>query len=188
MILDEQSMKLLKARDQKFLSEVFLDVNPYLFRVCAANGLLKQSAEEVISASWEKFLTNLDQFQGKSQIRTFLCGILFNKIRESRRAETKTILKENNEDILMGSFTEEGWWKSETTNPLKGLELQQSAKFVRECLEDLGEQEKMAFILKESEEESSTTICQSLGITSSNLGVLLFRARKKLRMCLQGKL
>ena len=41
------------------------------------------------------------------------------------------------------------------------------------------------FTLREVEEASTEEICAMLGITSSNLWVLLHRSRKHLRQCLE---
>ncbi len=80
--LSSETLSILKNRDSVFLGKLFSDVNPYLNRVCMANGIYEADAEEVIYDTWEKFFTNLNKFEGRSQIRTFICGILFNKIRE----------------------------------------------------------------------------------------------------------
>ncbi len=34
-----------------------------LFRICAANGIYKEHADEVIQGTWDRFFTNLDKFE-----------------------------------------------------------------------------------------------------------------------------
>ena len=58
---------------------------------------------------------------------------------------------------------------------------------IEECLEKLPPNQKMAFVLKEVEEQESAEICKVLEVTTTNLGVLLFRARNRLRDCLEAK-
>ena len=60
-------------------------------------------------------------------------------------------------------------------------------KFVRLCIEHLPPQLASAFILKMIDEEATDTICKELGITASNLWVMLHRARLRMRDCLEKK-
>ena len=186
-MLEVETIQLLKNRDAQFLETLFRDVNPYLARVCAANGIFKENADEVIHDTWERFFTNLDKFEGRSQIRTFICGILINKIREHRRALGKIQYEDDSEKIMNQTFTSEGWWKVPPHNPHKLFELRQAADFINECLDGLSEQQKAAFVMREVEGENSETICHVLDVNVSHLRVLLFRAKDKLRKCLEGK-
>ena len=85
------------------------------------------------------------------------------------------------------AFTKDGWWKTAPSDPYRITELRQAADFVKECIEGLSEQQMAAFVMKEVEEEESENICNVLGVNVSNLRVLLFRAKDKLRKCLEGK-
>lgn len=58
---------------------------------------------------------------------------------------------------------------------------------LRPTLELLPMAQKMAFNLKEVEEEKTQEVCNILEVSATNLGVLLFRARNQLRECLEGK-
>ncbi len=156
-------------------------------RVCLSNAVYDESADEVIHQTWETFFANLEKFEGRSQVRTFICGILFNKIRELRRSQGKTQYEDDSEKVMNHSFTLDGWWKVIPPSPDKIVELRQSRKLIEDCLEGLTEQQRVAFVMKEVEEENSDQICNALGVNVSHLRVLLFRAKDKLRKCLQGR-
>ncbi len=47
--------------------------------------------------------------------------------------------------------------------------------------------QRMAFFLKEVEGHVSEEICNILEVSNTNLGVLLFRAKNKLRECIERK-
>jgi RNA polymerase sigma-70 factor (ECF subfamily) len=185
--IDEGNLALLRNRDREFLEKLFCEVNPYLNRVCMANGIGQNDVKELIHQTWEKFFSNLDKFEGRSQIRTFICGILFNKIREHRRMQKRFVLEEDSQKFMDDAFTEDGWWKVEPADPYRITELKQASELVRECLDGLTEQQMNAFVMKEMEEEPSENICHVLGIHISHLRVVLFRAKDKLRKCLEGK-
>jgi RNA polymerase sigma-70 factor (ECF subfamily) len=185
--IDETTLILLKNRDRIFLEALFREVNPYLGRVCAANQIYRENADEVIHQTWEKFFTNIEQFEARSKIRTFICGILFNKIREYRRAEGKTIYEDDSEKVMSNSFSPDGWWKVAPHSPQKILELKQSGDFIKECMEGLTEQQKAAFFMREIDDDSADSICGVLDVSMTHLRVILFRAKDKLRKCLEGK-
>jgi RNA polymerase sigma-70 factor (ECF subfamily) len=46
---------------------------------------------------------------------------------------------------------------------------------------------RAAFHLREVEEMATAEICKKMAISATNLGVLLFRARNRLRECLEKK-
>lgn len=179
--------KSLLERDPEFLRALFVEVNPFLSRVCTANGFFKEDLNDLVHQTWEAFFSNLDQFEGRSQIRTYVCGILFNKIREYRRSKQRLVLEEDCESFMNSAFTQDGWWKVAPPDPARWSELKQSGKFIEECMEGLSEQQRAAFILTEVEEEQSDEICKALAVKVSHLRVLLFRAKEKLRKCLEGK-
>lgn len=185
--VDDKSFELLQNRDREFLSALFIEVNPYLARVCMANGIYNENADEVIQNTWDKFFSNLQKFEGRSEIKTFICGILFNKIREYRRSQGKAVYEDDSEKVMEHAFTSEGWWAMEQHSPYKIMEMQQAGQFIRECMEGLSEQQKAAFVMREVEEENSDEICHVLGVNVTHLRVLLFRAKDKLRKCLEGR-
>ncbi len=185
--VNEKFLYLLKVRDTEFLRSLFTEINPYLIRVCMTHGIYKEKADEVIHDTWERFFFNLDKFEGRSQIKTFICGILFNKIREHRRAQGKLVFEEDSEKLMSSPFTIDGWWKTNPQSPHVIIESKQTSLLIEECLDGLSEQQKAAFVLKEVENENSEEICNQLNINVSNLRVLIYRAKDKLRKCLEGK-
>ena len=185
--INPETLTLLKNRDPAFLAALFKEVNPYLAKVCGASGIYSEHADDVIHQTWERFFTNLEKFEGRSQIRTFICGILFNKIREYRRIQNKTLFEDNAEDVLSHSFTQDGWWKVTPPHPQKLMELKQAGDFIKLCLDGLTEQQKAAFLMREVDDDDSNEISVTLGINVTHLRVILFRAKDKLRKCLEGK-
>ncbi len=55
------------------------------------------------------------------------------------------------------------------------------------CLDAAPLRQTLAFILREVEELSTEDICNVLGITRTNLGVMLHRIRNRVRECLESK-
>ena len=162
-------------------------MNPRLVRVLASKGIFAESAEEIIHECWETFFTNLNKFEGRSKIRTFVFGILINKIREHRRRTNRIDYEEDSEKIFERSFTQDGWWITDPPDPYRIVANQQLGASIQECLEGLTDSQKAAFLLIESEGESAEDACNIMNVSVSNLRVLIFRAKDKLRACLEGQ-
>lgn len=184
---DPQTMEKLKNRDPVFLSALFTEMNPALLRMLSSHGVFSEAAEEIIHDCWETFFTNLEKFEGRSQIKTFVFGILINKLREHRRRLGRIDLEEDSEKVFQRSFTKDGWWAHAPSDPYKLLVNRQLSRLIESCLEGLTSSQRDAFLLIESEGETSDNACQIMGVSISNLRVLIFRAKHKLRTCLEGQ-
>ena len=91
------------------------------------------------------------------------------------------------DDVVEGRFDAKGSW----VRPPQPVDVQLYASEIRgffeDCLEKVPAQQRMAFVLREVDELSSKEICKILNISSTNLGVLMYRVRNRLRECLEAK-
>jgi len=71
------------------------------------------------------------------------------------------------------------------THPRKQFEQQEFREVLQRCLDGLQERQRSAFILRELEGMDGEEICKVLGISPTNLWVILYRARMKLKACLE---
>jgi RNA polymerase sigma-70 factor, ECF subfamily len=185
--LDESTLKELRSRDPQTLEELFKTHNPFLMRMLAAKGLRGERAEDAVFETWKTFFESLESFEGRSQIKTYLCGILINKMRESRRSDSRFVYDEDGQKSVDRAFSPDGWWNQAPADPSQLLEQKQTGLGIEECLEGLSPKQKEAFLLREVAEEDSNEICKILDVSITNLGVLIFRAKEKLRLCLEGQ-
>ncbi len=149
-------------------------------------------AENVVQETFLAALKARNTFSGKSTERTWLIGILKHKIidvmRKSYR-EKPVIDLQNNEEVINQAFDHAGHPKKNLAHwipkPDKLLENKEFWSVFHKCSEKLPKTAGDAFLLREIEKTDSKEICKILGITSSNLWVLLHRARLQLRECLE---
>ena len=163
-----------------------------LMRAAFSLGFSDAEAEELVQATFVAFLEGGSRFQKRSQILTYLFGILYNKARETRRQHARhDSIDAKVDDAFDSHFDGEEHWNKESEDRMTEVEktAQSSAigQLLQECLESLTEIMRMAFTMKEVEGCDSDQICMALGLTTSNLGVTLFRARNKLRECLTNR-
>ncbi len=72
-------------------------------------------------------------------------------------------------------------------HPEHALQESQFWRVFEACLEYLPASQSRAFMMREFIELESSEICATLDITVSNLNVLLYRARMRLRECLENR-
>lgn len=176
-----------KAFDRELATSLVVEHNSTLVRVLSSRGIFGEHAEEILQETWNAFFEAWDRFEGRSQVRTFVCGILINKIREHRRAQARFVDIGETEAEFEAMFTDEGWWKKDPVQPDALLDSTQTLTAIDDCMKRLSEEQHTAFYLKEVEGYEYEEICKILGLSNTNVGVVLFRARTKLRSCLEKK-
>lgn len=129
-------------------------------------------------------------FSGRSTERTWLIGILKNKLvdylRKGAREQPFGELAETEAEID-AMFEPGGHWKtppSEWGNPTNALEQKQFWKVFADCLAALPSRQARVFALCEFDGLDSTEVCKLFEITATNVWVILHRARLRLRDCI----
>ena len=120
-------------------------------------------------------------------MRTWLFGILYNKIAEARRSRDRDRQMDDIDEAFERRFDATGKW---STPPLP-VDIDLESKDVRReifaCLDAAPLRQSLTFVLREVEELSTDEICKILGVTTTNLGVMLYRIRNRVRGCLEAK-
>jgi RNA polymerase sigma-70 factor (ECF subfamily) len=177
----------VRSGDSVALQKVVKAYLQQIIRAARGTGLRPQEAEDVAQATFMTFLETRERFEGRSTVRTWLFGILYRKVAEARRGFQRTERSDSIEDVMESRFRADGSW---STSP-RPLDDQVFDSEVREhlerCLEETPTSQRMAFVLREVEGFSTGEICKILDVTATNLGVLLYRVRNRLRECLEAR-
>lgn len=177
----------LRARTPSAIEQVVRAYTEHLYRAALGMGFDQPNARELVQSVFAVFFESVVTFEGRSQVRTYLFGILYNKASETRREERKIDQTDPVEEVLERRFDAHGHWIKPPVSPEQFVLATETVGLIEKCLEGLPSQQRLAFYLKEVDEESSPDICKILGVTVTNLGVLLYRARNRLRECIEGK-
>lgn len=183
----EDFLKKLKQREPAALEAVVKAYTRQIYNASLGLGFNSSEAEDLTQNVWLTFFDVVHKFEGRSKTRTFLFGILYNKASEFRKKNNKRDSQIDIEDLLDKHFDNNGHWITGPKDPEKFLASTQTLQLIAECLESLPLNQKMAFNLKEIQEEATDEVCNILSITATHLGVLLFRARNQLRECIEKK-
>ncbi|NCP55643.1 MAG: RNA polymerase factor sigma-70, partial [Rhodoferax sp.] len=155
-----------------------------------------QHAEDAVQEALMGALKNAKSFAGRAALKTWVFAILKNKIadvlrQKQRMVEASSLLHEDEEgEDFSELFDRKGFWQSDEKpatwgNPQNALHQNQFWKVFELCLEALPGNQARVFMMKEFVELDSGEICNTVGITTSNLNVMLHRSRLRLRECLE---
>ncbi|TDM09200.1 MAG: RNA polymerase subunit sigma [Ideonella sp. MAG2] len=149
-------------------------------------------AEDAVSETLLAAMEKPQAYVGLSQLKTWLVGVLKHKLVDQLRRQSReaTILDADDAQDIDGLlFDETGHWRHKpgewTDQPEKLLGQQQFLAALDACVEQLPPAQGRVFMMREWLELETDQICKELAITSTNLWVLLHRARMRLRECLQ---
>lgn len=158
----------------------------------------RQLAEDAVQEALLGALKNASSFTGKAALKTWVFAILKHKITDILRHKHRHVQAQQ----LMGDADEEadftelfnarGMWESDERpatwgNPYESLHEKQFWTVFETCLEGLPGQQGRVFMMREYVGLDAVEICSAVGITSTNLNVMLHRARLRLRECLENR-
>jgi RNA polymerase sigma-70 factor, ECF subfamily len=184
----------LRRRDAEALDRVVTAYLPHVVQAAHGAGFSAHDADDLAQETFATFFSAIAKFEGRSKIRTFLLGIMFSKARERRRQMAQRDRKERlhsdfaPSDDFDAQFLEDGHWREGPAQIAVDEGGEGFRGDLKNCLEGLDETPREVFVLTELEDLDRSEICEILGITKSNLGVILHRARHALRGCLSSKL
>jgi len=177
----------IRERDEGAIKEVVHAYLPQILRAALGAGLDKPLAEDVTQSTFATFIETAHRFEGRSHVRTWLFGILYNKISETRRRLKRDRETDDIDEVFEQRFSKNGFWTKPPPPVDAGVFEKEVRQGIDDCLEEVPEKQKMAFVLREIEDVDSEQICNILEVTRTNLGVLLHRVRNRLRECLESK-
>jgi RNA polymerase sigma-70 factor (ECF subfamily) len=184
---DSAFLERLKRRDPDALAEAVRDHARSLFRAARGFGFADPEAEDLVQDVFTTFLERLDGFEGRSQLRTWLFGILHRKVMERRRLSAMDQRTDPIDDVFESRFDAKGNWARPPADLERLMLSKELGNLIRICMDDLPSNQREAFVLREVEGLESVEICKILDVSVTNFGVLIHRARVRLRECLESK-
>jgi len=163
-----------------------------LFRFAMLRVRDRDRAEELVQEAVLAAFRARDRFEGRSAERTWLIQILKNKIADfyrRRRREVPATDVAAEPEAAEDLFDHKGRWETKPVNwagdPGALRESEEFLAVLRECMDGLPERQAEGFSLRVRDERTTDEVTNLLTLTRTNLGVLLHRARMKLRRCLE---
>lgn len=151
-------------------------------------------AEDAVSETVLAALAKPQSFGNRSQLKTWLVGILKHKVVDALRHHHREVSGlDDGEDAQAEpldaiAFKADGHFAEQPAdwgNPEQQTSSQQFFEILEACASKLPASQGRLFLMREWLELSSEEICKELQLTPTNLYVQLHRARLRLRECLE---
>jgi RNA polymerase sigma-70 factor (ECF subfamily) len=166
----------MAARPEAFAQEVAA-LEPVLLRFALRASRDPERARELVQETFVAALAAPAPFEGRSQLRTWVIGILAHKLVDALRARPTWLVGEEATDDLLQAPSPEDLERAAIAR--------QDLARVSAALGALPARERLAMLLVDVEAVGRPAACEALGVSSENLRVLLHRGRNRLRRSLE---
>ena len=163
----------------------------YLYRFSLARVRNPEVAEELVQETLLAALTARHSFRGRSTERSWLTAILKRKVVDWLRQTVRRRAKQEPlpDKATEAFFTGTGKWKNKPdewspNDPGHEMTRAEFRKILSECLGKLPARLRHAFVLRHMDEQSTDEVCKTIGVSATNLWVMLHRSRLRLWRCL----
>ncbi len=148
------------------------------------------TAEDLVQETLLAAYRSRKSYSGKSTVKTWLTGILKNKIVDHYRKSTPVRRNENLDSVSNDSlFDEREKWKVKpidwSKDPARLYESKELLAVIYRCLDEMPENLSRTYTMREMQDFSTNEICNMFGMKKNNCWVILYRARMLLRRCLE---
>ena len=184
----------LRGGDEAAFRDLVQAMHRGLLRVAQAFVESPSAAEEVVQETWLAVVAQIDGFEGRSSLRTWIGTILCNRaktrgVRDKRSVPFSALTPEDVEPVEPERFGKAGTWSTPPArwdDAPESLVLRKEAREVIEReLKALPEAQRTVVTLRDLEGWSSEEVCNVLEISETNQRVLLHRGRQRLRGALE---
>lgn len=174
------------------LAEQLEALRPTLLRFARLQLRQAQDAEDAVQDTLLAALEGQAGFSGKAQLKTWVIAILRNKLIDRIRKYGREMPLDDADDAESFDvlFDASGHWIDPPRawgNPEATLSQAQFYDVLEVCVTALPEKQARAFTMHTVLGFEADEICKVLGLSASNYWVLLYRARMRLRECLELK-
>ncbi len=171
--------------EREAFRELMTRCNQRLFRIARAVVRSDDEAEDVLQDTWLRAFTSLDGFRGESGLFTWLTAIALNEARSRlrrRRPTTEMTVIDLEPNVLAFplSAAPPGPEEEATRNEVRRL--------LERAVDDLPENFRLVFMLREVEGCSVEETAAQLGIPAATVKTRHHRARRLLRAALDKRL
>lgn len=192
---DTVLIERLRARDRTAFAALVRELHGSLVRVAMTFVSSRATAEEVAQDTWRNVLASLDQFQGRSSLRTWIFRICTNRARtlagrEARSTPFSELEQPGEAPVEPSRFNAAGMWAEPPQawtddTPERVLDRAQAVEEIQRTLTQMPAMQRAVVTLRDIQGLEAAEVCNALEISESNQRVLLHRARSRVRRALE---
>jgi RNA polymerase sigma-70 factor, ECF subfamily len=181
-LADAEIAKRCEARDREAIRALVTANNQRLYRT--AWSILKDrgEAEEAVQSAYVSAFTNLDKFEGRSSLSTWLTRIVVNEALARLRAQRRRRNQLENAGVaVLDTYRETLMRGSQPAGPDVAAAREQMRRLLEHAVGSLPEAFRTVFVLRQIEGLSGEETAEVLDIGVATVKTRLLRARRKLQ-------
>jgi RNA polymerase sigma-70 factor (ECF subfamily) len=200
---ERELLEALRRGDEAAFVRLVETLHGSMLRLAMVHVGDRAVAEEVVQEAWLGVLQQLDRFEGRSSLKTWVLRIVSNRAKTRAVRERRTVpfsalaggdLEADEPAVDPDRFLPAGhrWaghWASPPASwrevPEELLLSQETMAEVERAVATLPAAQRTVLVLRDVEGLSAAEACQLLGLTEGNQRVLLHRGRSKVRATLE---
>ncbi|MEM5501233.1 RNA polymerase sigma factor [Ahrensia kielensis] len=185
---EEELIAAAQNHNEDAVRELIRRLNPRIFRVARGIMASDAEAEEVVQETYLKAFTKLDTFRGEARFSTWITRIAVNTaLMQARRAHLQEEYDTVTEDV---NFTSRVvvFPGQEANRPEADMGRSQMRVFLEDAIGCLPAELRLPFLMREAEGMSVLDIAKDLSLNPITVKTRLFRARRRLRTALEGRI
>ena len=176
----------VRAGETDAWGQLYEELAPSVFRLCRRVLPTREDTEDATTEIFLKVRLRLDQYDSSRPFRPWLYKLASNHCwDELRKRRVRGETQAGDLDALQADSSGNTQQAQQAQQgPLASLLAQQDRKDIRGAVAKLGDRDRLAIAMRYFAELSYQEIADVLGMNSSAVGVLLLRARRRLRQTL----
>jgi RNA polymerase sigma-70 factor (ECF subfamily) len=176
---EEALVLRLRQGDEEAFYELVNQHHGALIRIAITYVADREVAKDVVQDTWMAVTEGLDSFEGRSSLRTWICGILAHK------AQDRGALERRHKNLSWAghwAFPSRPWDDRTPENLLAG---RQAVDAMQRAIDRLPANLKSVLILRDRDGVDASHVCAMLNINRTNLYVRLHRARERVKVAVE---
>jgi RNA polymerase sigma-70 factor, ECF subfamily len=178
---DALVLRLRRGNDETF-HELVSQHHGALIRIAMTYVADREVAKDVVQDTWMAVIESLNGFEGRSSLRSWICGILAHKAQDRGARERR---HRNLSWAGHRAFPSRSW---DDRTPEKLLASRQAVAAMQRAIDLLPVNLKEVLILRDRDGVDVSQVCAMLNINRTNLYVRLHRARERVKVAVESAL
>jgi RNA polymerase sigma-70 factor, ECF subfamily len=195
--VEDALLEGIRQGDERVFSELVQSWGSVMLRLALTHVDSRAVAEEVVQEAWLTVLRDVDRFERRSALRTWVLGIVANLARSRARAERRSIPRtaEGSGPVVDrarfrppdAARWPDHWALGPVAWPVpeEALLAAETRRVILDAIAALPPAQREVLVLRDVEGVSAGETCNVLGLSDTNQRVLLHRARSRVRNVLE---
>lgn len=197
---DADALVRLKAGDEQLFRDLVVSMTPVMTRLARGYTRSAAAADDAVQDTWVVVIDKLDAFEGRSSMKTWICGILVHTARRRGVRDARTVpfsawaegrgpAVDPDRFHAAGSGATPGTWRLPPTPwdemPEDRLGAAELRAVIDAAIESLPARQRQVITARDVVGLDASETATALGVSSGNQRVLLHRARSRVRAALE---